>query len=375
MGDRLQRWERLHLRASDRMESTRRVANRRPSEACVRHRVGHEGGDARYLSRKTTEDYARLFARLNRAGSRTLWDEATLYKAPQKPILLLAVMDLIELNEISSNLIKATDDLVEMFERYWERAVPFKSPSTLAMPFVRLASEGFWHLSLVVGREQELDYAEKSVRRLRECVNGAYLDDDLYDLIQIEANREFLRSVLTGTYFTSKVGKDVAQQSLINRKAFSYSEELLKHPKDPEVREALSIEEEYRPAVRDQGFRRAVIAAYSHRCTLCGIRVRTRDGYTLAEAAHIRAWSKSYDDRPINGLALCRTCHWTFDRGLMSITGRYEVLASNQLSVHDNLPGYLTSLEGRSIVLPSQESYYPDHECLGWHRANIFRRD
>ncbi|MDQ3386743.1 MAG: hypothetical protein M3475_03945 [Actinomycetota bacterium] len=224
------------------------------------------------MSSKTIEDYARLFAKLNRAGSRTLWDEATLYKAPQKPILLLAMMDLIELNRNSSNLIKATDELVEMFERYWERVVPFKSPSTLAMPFVRLTSEGFWHLSLVAGREQELDYAEKSVPRLRECVNGAYLDDCLYDLIQVEASREFLRSVLTGTYFTSKAGKDVAQQSLINRKAFLYSEELLKRPEDPEVHETLAIEEEYRPAVRDQGFRRAVVATYSHRCALCGIR-------------------------------------------------------------------------------------------------------
>ncbi len=95
----------------------------------------------------------------------------------------------------------------------------------------------------------------------------------------------------------------------------------------------------------------------------------------MAEAAHIRAWSQFHDDRPVNGLALCRTCHWTFDKGLMSISGKYEVIASSQLSVHDNLPGYLTSLEGRGIVYPSHRSYYPDHECLKWHRANVFRRD
>jgi putative restriction endonuclease len=43
----------------------------------------------------------------------------------------------------------------------------------------------------------------------------------------------------------------------------------------------------YRPAVRDQGFRRAVVTAYLHRCALCGIRVRTLDGRTAVAVAHI----------------------------------------------------------------------------------------
>lgn len=54
-------------------------------------------------------------------------------------------------------------------------------------------------------------------------------------------------------------------------KAFRYSEELLREDYE-KVAEALTEEEKYRPAVRDQGFRRAVVTAYEHRCALCGIR-------------------------------------------------------------------------------------------------------
>ena len=54
----------------------------------------------------------------------------------------------------------------------------------------------------------------------------------------------------------------------------------------------------------------------------------TPEGHTVVEAAHIRPWSDSYDDRPTNGLALCKLCHWSFDEGLMGVGRCYEVLCS-----------------------------------------------
>lgn len=156
----------------------------------------------------------------------------------------------------------------------------------------------------------------------------------------------------------------------VNHEAFIYSEELLKNPKDPNVGESLSLEEEYAP-VREQGFRRAVVKAYDHRCALRGIRVRTLDGHTLVEAAQIVPWSETRDDRPVNGLALCRTCHWTFDERLLSVSREYMVVTSKQLNVSGNLSGYLTSFEGRTIFVPSYESYQPDRDSLEWHRKHL----
>ena len=83
--------------------------------------------------------------------------------------------------------------------------------------------------------------------------------------------------------------------------------------------------------IRDQGFRKAIVMIYDHRRSLFGIRVLTPDGHTVVEAAHIKPWSESHDDRPANGLSLCRLCHWSFDKGLISVGAKYEVLVSGRV--------------------------------------------
>jgi putative restriction endonuclease len=74
-----------------------------------------------------------------------------------------------------------------------------------------------------------------------------------------------------------------------------------------------------------------------------------------------------------NGMALCRMCHWTFDRGLLGVSQWYQVVVSQQLTVPNNVPGYLTNLEGRGIVGPTQDSFWPDTESLRWHHEHVFR--
>ncbi|CAN5703269.1 HNH endonuclease [soil metagenome] len=320
--------------------------------------------------REITE-YAKSFAGLNTDKSASRWPDRTRNRAPQKPLLLLSVLDLFDLGEINTNLVEITEDLLDLFDQYWVGALPFMKPSTLAMPFVRLESDGFWHVVRRKEGESLFGRPERSVAQLRERVFGARLDKALYQHLQVEENRRLLRSVLVGDrYFSNEARENLLQQGFVNKEAFMYSEELLNNPEDPRVREALPLEEEYLP-VRDQGFRRAVVTAYDHRCALCGIRVRTLDGHTLVEAAHIVPWSETRDDRPVNGLALCRTCHWTFDERLLSVSRDYIVVASKQLNVPGNLSGYLTSLEGRAIFVPSQESYRPDRDSLEWHRKHL----
>jgi putative restriction endonuclease len=318
------------------------------------------------------EDYAQRFARLRTNRNRKVWSGVTAHQAPHKPLLLLCVLDLFDSGEITSNLVEITDDLTELFGRYWNRALPFDRPGNLALPFFHLRGDGFWHL---IPRHEgaRLGSQIAYLSRLREEVLGARLDDDLYGLMRSGESRDRLRSVLIETYFSPEMRRPISEQGTINRGAFVYSEELLKRPEDPRVEEALPDEEAYRPAVRDQGFRRAVVTAYLHRCALCGIRVRTLDGHTAVAAAHIVPWSVTRDDRPANGMALCRMCHWVFDEGLIKLSSDYEISSSRELTTLGNLPGYLTNLEGRVILGPSRRPFWPDAESLRWHRENVFR--
>ena len=318
------------------------------------------------------DDYAGRFARLRTNRNRKVWSEVTAHQAPHKPLLLLCVLDLFDSDRISSNFVEITDDLTELFGLYWGRVFPFGRSGNLALPFFHLQGDGFWHL---LPRQENASLGSQitSLARLREEVVGARLDEELYGLVQTKKSRDRLRSVLIEAYFSPETRGLVSEQGAINLGAFVYSEELLRRPEDSRVEETLPIEEAYRPAVRDQGFRRAVVFAYLHRCALCGLRVRTVDGRTAVAAAHIVPWSETRDDRPANGMALCRMCHWTFDEGLLGVSQRYEVLASRQLNTLDNLPGYLSNLEGRGILGPSRGPFWPDTSALRWHHENVFR--
>ena len=96
-------------------------------------------------------------------------------------------------------------------------------------------------------------------------------------------------------------------------------------------------------------------------------RMITPEGHTIVEAAHIRPWADSQDDRPANGLALCRLCHWSFDRGFMSVGKDHEVLVSPLARSEQNNPGPIMTLELRPIFTPQEGRHIPDQDCLGWH--------
>ena len=320
--------------------------------------------------------YAERFARLQPNKNPSHSPHATLGRAPYKPLLLLSVLDLFEEGEVESNFIEPSLDLCEPFDRYWKKVLPLDRSNGLAQPFFHLRSEGFWHLIPKPGEEKALS-STRSIRylsRLEEVVLGARLDEALYNLIRVQGFRDLLRSVLVKTHFAPDLRGSLIEQGVVNREAFVYSKELLEQRGEQMIGEAVA-DKAYRPAARDQGFRRAVVTAYAHRCALCGIRVRTLDGHTVVDAAHIVPWSVGSDDRPANGMALCRTCHWTFDEGLLRISSAYEIFASTQLNTSGNLSGYLTSLEGRGIVRPVEKAYWPDPTSLDWHHSHVFRRN
>jgi putative restriction endonuclease len=70
---------------------------------------------------KKLETYLERFAQLRSDSSRSRWPSTTHYRAPHKPLLLLAVIDLIAEGTVSNNLIEVTPDLGELFTLYWSR--------------------------------------------------------------------------------------------------------------------------------------------------------------------------------------------------------------------------------------------------------------
>lgn len=320
------------------------------------------------------EQYIKAFSNLKTDKSKSRWDEQTMFRAPHKPLLLLSVMDRFAEGAYSANLIELDDDLVELFAIYWSIVDPPSVRGNIAMPFYHLTSDEFWHLLPCAGYEERLKYGGKihSIRKLRETVYGAKLDNELYDLLLQVTYRDTLRTVLINTYFAPGLRQTLIQQGKINLESYFYSQDLLAKVKGKKLKELAAVDETY--AVRDQGFKRTMRRIYEHRCTLCGIRVQTAEGHTAVVGAHIIPWSISHNDDPRNGLSLCRLCHWTFDEGLLTIDLDYVVRTSPQLNSLENMPSHLALLNQRGMIRPDDSDFLPDPQSLSWHMKKVFRQ-
>lgn len=319
------------------------------------------------------ESYLKMFAQLRRAPN-AVFPELTKRKAPHKPLLLLAVIDLVGQGVISSPVIDVTGDLVELndlFNSYWRRIVPLGHSSSIAFPFSRLNGEPFW--SLLTSDGQEVDARRlniNSVTQLRQHALAAQIDSELFALMTEASSRQALRHVLLESHFSKEGQQVLAEQIAVNDQAYSYSQTLYEKSHQPMVQEAVEAEQ-YKPAARDQGFRRIVVKTYDHRCALCGLRIVTPEGHTAVDAAHIVPWSKSQNDDIRNGMALCKLCHWAFDEGMLGVSQDYRVVASRQIGLDPNVPGILQTLPGRNILFPIENELWPAQEYLAQHRREF----
>jgi len=220
--------------------------------------------------------YIKNFSHLRSDTSRTRWTEATKFRAPHKPLLLLSVIDLIAQGIIKTNFIEFTPDLGELFTIYWSRVMPPDQKSNIVLPFYHLNSDKFWQHIPRQGMESVLAATRqiKGISQLKEIVLGVKLDSELYILLCQEKSRNLLRTVLIENYFAPGLHAGLVEQGIINKKAFQYSQELLEESRHHQAKEDTETGK-YAPNVRDQGFRRAIVNVYDHRCAVCGIRMLT----------------------------------------------------------------------------------------------------
>lgn len=122
---------------------------------------------------------------------------------PHKALLLLATVDQLEQQAHPQNRIYFNDQLRQAFTQYFSRYSRDTDRDRPYTPFFHLSSSGFWHLKAKPGQESAL-VALSTVGgpgALTEVVDYAYLDDDVYELLQapdsITRVRECLFAMLT----------------------------------------------------------------------------------------------------------------------------------------------------------------------------------
>lgn len=322
----------------------------------------------------TFQNYLQAITRLRVDKNRNSWGELTYHCSPYKPFLLLSILDHIASGNITRNFIEPSFELAETFHGYIELLPPTGRKASMALPFYHLERSGFWHMLPQPGQVHHSGRSISSVKQLRRIYLGVKLDEDLFKLMRMETYRKQLRVAILEKYFQSSLKTTLLQHALVSQEAKFYSNALICAEEQPPY-SAGQTTQELQKRVRDQGFRQAIVTIYTHRCALCGIKMKTPEGHTVVDAAHIIPWSESHNDHPTNGLALCKLCHWSFDEGLMSVDDKYRVLVSKAVMKDHNLPGHILTLSDRPIFRPEESRNWPSQESFDWHRKKMFRRE
>ena len=147
------------------------------------------------------EAYVDLFTSLHRKTIQGV-------KAPHKPILLLAVIHLIEKEIITENSIRLDNTLKSTFKQIWEKLEPqthgLYSPDIVA-PMWRMHKELFWHLNAQTEFRSSIRNLKKEIIEIEEYDYNRYvdyveLDADLFFLLSLDFARDRLKEVLLNTY-------------------------------------------------------------------------------------------------------------------------------------------------------------------------------
>lgn len=130
-------------------------------------------------------------------------------KSPHKAVLLLTIIDLFESCVLSDNIIRFDETLKQTFAKMWNKVLPNEATflPEAYLPFWFMQSEGFWHVVPLRGKEDILSnlrdtHVKPSESKLKDCVNYAELDEDLYFLMTLQSGRSSLKRALLETYTT-----------------------------------------------------------------------------------------------------------------------------------------------------------------------------
>ena len=253
---------------------------------------------------------------------------------------------------------------MKTFKRYFAVVRKLDDKPSIENPFYFLSGDKFWQL--VPQRGGEPLYREgfasgaPNVGQLRKQVAFGQFDDGLWSLLGHDVSRHQLREALIARYFPEQHD----QLAALAMQASALTPAALNDALPPA------------PA-RDAAFRHTILEVYDYRCAACGVRVLLDHVTSLVEAAHLIPFSVSRNDKPTNGVALCPNHHWAMDRHLIApcpdTKQRAGVWRINTARLDDRIEGQreLIGLNGKGVIAPAEEKFFPAAESLRWRAEHL----
>lgn len=142
----------------------------------------------------------------------------------------------------------------------------------------------------------------------------------------------------------------------VDRELNQILKRLEQEPKLKEEQNLQLVQQNVRP--RDAAFSIAVKKLYDNKCAFCGKGLKSRDGYSEVQSAHIYPKKLDGSDDVRNGICLCRFHHWAFDAGWIAISDDYHIIVHKDIPREDDYVEIIR-MDGQPIRLPSDIQYAP----------------
>ena len=131
--------------------------------------------------------------------------------SPHMVALLLAVIDLIESNQIKDNRIYLNKLLRQRFRLRFQEFRQERDHPVIALPYFRLCDrkgDSFWHFKFLPGINKQDAYEDikkhHSIKSINENIKYAFLDEELFKYLGYTFSRELLRTALLRNLFPEK---------------------------------------------------------------------------------------------------------------------------------------------------------------------------
>ncbi len=272
------------------------------------------------------------------------------HERPHKPLLLLAVFDLIDDGIATPDRIPWSRELRDRFTARFEIVRKHDDQNSPENPFFYLRKDGFWLATKDGPSGIESLQSQPLVGDIGQVF--ARFTDGFEFLVAIPENRRQMREALIARHFPHHAAAllGAAPAPVVPFPATKVAEDELEYGRSP-------------------AFRRKILEIYDHQCAACGLRIKlpAAQDVSFIDAAHLIPFAESRNDHPTNGLALCKNHHWAMDRNLIAPCPDHHWHVSKILDPRrSNGEKELIFLSGKSLLLPQDEAFHPDVEGLKW---------
>lgn len=273
------------------------------------------------------------------------------YEKPQKPLLLLAILELIDRGLVSQNAFRFPPGLEAAFGAYFAIVRREGDEPLLHNPIYHLQKgDKLWTVTV----EGSPITSPKHPSTLRNQRGQARFPDELWHILASELHREQIRETILRRYFPDHYD---ALRVMIR--------ERLK--RGVEASDAAEPSPEF-GRHRSLVFGKVVLQAYQFTCAACGIDMAIApEDLSVVSAARLVPTDVKRNDHPSNGIALCKNHQWAFGQRLIAPDPSLIWHTSSRIdSRRSKGEADLASLHGRTLVPPKDRAFRPAEASLDW---------